>query len=211
MQRFNPTTFDRGGGAAGFHSFQDLMQHRVHEILLVSSIYESFLFEEDGRLDESLISEYQDLGLVHLPRLRRVVSGTAALERVCADKGPDLIITTAHVGDMTGADFVRRVRSLGLKTPVILLTHDHRELEVLRARGAVADFDKVFLWQGDVRILIAIVKFIEDRWNLESDTAARRCSVDHPHRGQRPVLLVVPARPSTPCCSSTPRWSWPTA
>ncbi len=31
-------------------------------------------------------------------------------------------------------------------------------------------FDKVFLWQGDVRILIAIVKYIEDRWNLESDT-----------------------------------------
>ncbi len=91
------------------------MQDRVHEILLVSSIYESFILEEDGRLDESLIAEYQDLGLVHLPRLRRVVSGTAALERMCADKGPDLIITTAHVGDMAATDFVRRVRSLGLE------------------------------------------------------------------------------------------------
>ncbi len=169
MQRFNPTTFDRGG-AGGFHSFQDLMQRRVHEILLVSSIYESFILEEDGRLDEGLIAEYQDLGLVHLPRLRRVVSGTAALERVCTDKGPDLIITTAHVGDMAATEFVRRVRSLGLKTPVVLLTHDQREVELLRAGGDLEAFDKVFLWQGDVRILIAIVKYVEDRWNVESDT-----------------------------------------
>ena len=169
MKRFNPTTFDRGG-AAGFHNFQDLMQDRVHELLLVSSVYESFILEEDGRLDEELITGYQDLGLVHLPRLRRVVSGTAALERVCAAKEPDLIIATAHAGDMAATEFVRRVRSLGLETPVVLLTHEHKELEVLRARGALDDFDKVFLWQGDVRILIAIVKYIEDRWNVEKDT-----------------------------------------
>jgi len=169
MQRFNPTTFDRGS-TGGFHSFQDLMQDRVHEILLVSSIYESFILEQDGQLDEGLIAEYQNLGLVHLPRLRRVVSGTAALERVCAAKGPDLIITTIHVGDMAATEFVRRVRSLGVKTPVVLLTHDQRELELLRTRGELDAFDKVFLWQGDVRILIAIVKYIEDLWNVASDT-----------------------------------------
>jgi len=51
MPHFSPTTFDRGG-AGGFQRFQDLMQDRVREILLVSSIYESFILEEDGRLDE---------------------------------------------------------------------------------------------------------------------------------------------------------------
>ena len=29
--------------------FQDLMLHRVHEILMVASPYDSFILEEDGR------------------------------------------------------------------------------------------------------------------------------------------------------------------
>ena len=31
-------------------------------------------------------------------------------------------------------------------------------------------FDKIFVWQGDFRIIIAIIKFLEDRMNVEHDT-----------------------------------------
>ena len=30
--------------------FQDLMPHRIHEILLVASPYDAFILEEDGHL-----------------------------------------------------------------------------------------------------------------------------------------------------------------
>ena len=33
-------------------NFQDLMLHRIHEILLVASPYDAFILEEDGRLTQ---------------------------------------------------------------------------------------------------------------------------------------------------------------
>ena len=36
----------------------------------------------------------------------------------------------------------------------------------------VTDIDHVFLWQGSARILVAIVKCVEDEWNVAHDTAA---------------------------------------
>ena len=34
--------------------YQDLMQYRIHEILLVSSPYDAFILEEDGKLTEQI-------------------------------------------------------------------------------------------------------------------------------------------------------------
>ena len=38
--------------------FQDLMPHRIHEILLVASAYDAFILEEDGHLTEQILTEY---------------------------------------------------------------------------------------------------------------------------------------------------------
>ena len=38
--------------------FQDLMLHRIHEILLVASPYDAFILEEDGQLTEQILHEY---------------------------------------------------------------------------------------------------------------------------------------------------------
>src|SRR5207248_10622407 len=48
-------------------------------------------------------------------------------------------------------------------------------------RNPETDIERVFLWQGNVRMLIAIVKHIEDQRNVEHDTAAIGV----------PVILVV--------------------
>ena len=37
-----------------FEGFENLMPFRVHDILLVSSLYDSFVLREDGRLNELL-------------------------------------------------------------------------------------------------------------------------------------------------------------
>ena len=38
--------------------FQDLMPHRIHEILLVASPYDAFILEKDGHLTEQILTEY---------------------------------------------------------------------------------------------------------------------------------------------------------
>lgn len=169
FREFDPELLERGYGSR-FQRFQDLMQHRVHDILLVSSVYDSFILEEDGRLEEGLINEYIDLNLVHLPRMIRASSGSKALKLALDQKGFDLIITTMHLGDMHAIEFARQVRESGLDVPVVLLTYDYKELQEISRRHGILDFSKVFLWQGDFRILIAIVKYIEDYLNVARDT-----------------------------------------
>ncbi len=155
-----------------FNEFQGLMQFRVREILLASSLYDSFIFEQDGRLSEMLLSEYLDLNLSQAPGITRVSTGGEALARIVGPNRFDLIITTMNLADMTAVDLARRIRAERPNLPVIALLYDTREFAELTTYHDIAVFDKVFIWQGDFRTLMAVVKYVEDRRNVEHDTAA---------------------------------------
>lgn len=151
-------------------NLQALMPFHVHNILLVSSLYDSFILQEDGQLSELIIDEFLDLNLRTTPNLTHVSSGAEALELASHQRRFNLIITTPHLGDMTAAELALKVREAGLQVPVVLLAYNNRELGEFLARNDVSAIDRLFLWQGDVRILLAIVKYIEDRANVAHDT-----------------------------------------
>lgn len=154
-----------------FGGFQDLAQHRIENILLVSSVYDSFILAEDGQLGERILSEFLDLSFRHSPGIRRVSSGAEALDLAVAEPRFNLIITSMHVGDMDALALARRVKEADLRIPVVLLAYDARELGRFVAGHDTGDLERVFLWQGDVTILLAIVKDIEDRLNVAHDSA----------------------------------------
>jgi len=158
------------GTSNRFQIFQNLMRFRIRNILLVSSLYELFLFEEDGRLYELLREEYQGLNLTHTPELTRVSSGTEAIELIKTDRSFDLVISTLHIEDMSANDLAERLKVIDSGLPVILLAYDGRELAKKIIRKEVDIFDQVFVWQGDFRIIIAMIKYLEDRRNVEHDT-----------------------------------------
>ena len=143
--------------------FQDLIRNRVHNILLVSSIYDSFILAEDGRLYESLLNEYMGLNLSEAPGITRVSSGKEALSMLSGEKRFDLVITSLRLEDMQALDFAREAKKSVDDVPIVLLTYDARALNDLMANCDVSDFDKVFIWQGDFRILLAIIKFVRGR------------------------------------------------
>jgi CheY-like chemotaxis protein len=149
--------------------FQDLMRHRVRDIILVSSLYDSFILAEDGQLDELLLTEFLNHDLRHTPDLVRVSTGAEALALASRQRGHNLIITSTYVGDMSAGDLARRVREAGLETPVVALAYDSRDTDPDHSHAA-AGVDRLFLWQGDVRILLAIVNYVEDRLNVAHDT-----------------------------------------
>ncbi|GAB4298455.1 MAG: PEP/pyruvate-binding domain-containing protein [Ignavibacteriaceae bacterium] len=153
-----------------FQGFQNLMRLRIRDILLVSSLYDLYLFEEDGRLYELIRNEYQGLNLSHSPELTRVSSGNDAIQLAKEESRFDLIITTLHIEDMHALNFAKLVKNSGLNIPIVLLAHDNKELKYLLLNPEVRLFDKIFVWQGDFRIIIAIIKFLEDRMNVEHDT-----------------------------------------
>jgi CheY-like chemotaxis protein len=158
------------GYGTRFQGFQNLMRLRVTNILLVSSLYDLYLFEEDGRLYELIRNEYQGLNLSHSPELTRVSSGYDAVNRVKEEGRYDLIISTMHIEDMTSLNFAKLVKKSGLDIPIILLAHDNREMKSLMMNPENVMFDKIFIWTGDFRIIIAIIKYLEDRLNVEHDS-----------------------------------------
>jgi CheY-like chemotaxis protein len=153
-----------------FQGFQNLMRLRIRDILLVSSLYDLYLFEEDGRLYELIRKQYEGFNLSHTPELTRVSSGADAIRLAQEERRFDLIITTLHIDDMHAINFARLVKQSGLNIPLILLAHDNEELKYLLVNHDTSVFDRVFIWQGDFRIIIAIVKYLEDRMNVGHDT-----------------------------------------
>ena len=152
--------------------FDNLMPFRVQEILLVSSLYDSFILREDGRLNELLIGESLDLHLQQIPRITHVSSCSEALALARSDpRRYNLIVTNLAVGAMNAAQLAHEIKAAGLNVPVVVLAYDYREIKNFVARNPVTDIERIFLWQGSARVLIAIVKYVEDRRNVEHDTS----------------------------------------
>lgn len=164
-----------------FEGYEELEMFRVQNILLVSSLYDSFILREDGRLSELLIGESLELNLQHPPGITHVSSGAEALAFAKAQPRFNLIVTNLQVEDMDAAALAAAVKAAGLDIPVLVLAYDYREVEAFLARHPVSDIDRIFLWQGTPRVLIAMVKYIEDKRNVLHDTDAMRV----------PVIVVV--------------------
>jgi CheY-like chemotaxis protein len=162
---------ERGYGNL-FYGIQNPLRIRINNVLLVSSLYDLYLFEEDGRLYELSRNEYEGMNLGQPPELTCVSSGKEAMVLAKEGRRFDLILTTLHIDDMQATDFARMVRQSNMNIPVVLLMHDSRELRDFLVDHDTSMFDKLFIWQGDFRIIIAIIKFIEDRLNVEHDTQA---------------------------------------
>jgi CheY-like chemotaxis protein len=153
-------------------SFQKLMRFKIRDILLVSSLYDNYLFEEDGRLYELIRSEFQALNLSHPPEITHVTNGVEAIELAAIEEHFDLIITTLHIEDIHVTKFAKAVREAGLKTPIVVLAYDNIEMQDLVDNYDISVFEKIFIWQGDYRLLIGIIKYLEDKLNVENDTHA---------------------------------------
>lgn len=155
---------------ARLKKFQKLMRFKIQEILLVSSIYDYYLFEEDGRLYELIRSEYQNLNLSQAPEITHVTTGQEAMELLKDDHSFDLIIATLHIEDMHVVKLANEIKEMGIELPIVLLAYDNKERKELTTHYDTSVFERIFIWSGDYHLLIGIIKYLEDRMNVESDT-----------------------------------------
>jgi len=156
--------------------FPHLMPRRIQDVLLVSSPYDSFILEEDGLSTEVIAAEYVDLGLTHAPSFTRVATGEEALAAI-RSRPFDLVITLLRLGDMDVARFAQAVRGLKPELPVVLLVANDWELARLTQQHARPAVDGLYVWYGDSKIILAIIKVLEDRCNVEHDTRVGDVSV----------------------------------
>lgn len=149
-------------------AFQNLMQRRIYNVLLVASPYDSFMMEEDGRVEEQLYFEYTSLNLSSPPRVKEVSSYKDAYSEL-EIKNYDLII--AMPGVDIGETFreAKKMDELYPNVPFIVLTPFSREVSRRLANEDFSGVDYVFSWLGNVDLLLAIIKLMEDKMNADND------------------------------------------
>jgi len=145
-----------------------LMPFKVREILLVSSLYDAFIIEEEGLISEMVIGEYRDLQLSSPPRVTRVKSGKEALARL-KQKTYDLVITMSKNIGMDPFTFGKKIKELCPETPVYLLATDTADLVKAQKKILNKNIDASFFWMGDSKLFLALVKLFEDRINASYD------------------------------------------
>ncbi len=149
-------------------SFSLLMQRRIHKVLLVSSNYDSFMLEEDGRIDEQIFNEYVALNLRYPPIFVMANSAEEAYE-ILKNDNIDLVISMLRIGDTDTFRFAKQVKTIYPRIPIVVLTHFSREITIRLEKEDLSAIDYVFCWLGNADILLAIIKLIEDRMNVEYD------------------------------------------
>lgn len=151
-------------------AFHNLMPFKVREILLVSSLYDAFIVEEEGLISEMVIWEYRHLLLSSPPRVTHVHSGEEALKKV-KEKKYDLVITMSKNIGMNPYEFGKQIKKEHPDLPVILLVTDTADLHFCQKNIFKKGIDNTFFWYGDTSLFMAIIKYVEDKINARHDTS----------------------------------------
>ncbi len=165
----------------GEDNFHNLMSFRIRKILLVATFYDAYTIEHDGRLTEQITGDYFRLNLTTVPRITSVPTGEDALELLKKEEF-DLVITTLRTGTPDPFDLSREIHDFHPDIPVLLLLTVKSDMELVRQnRQRMDHIENVFLWNGDSRLFVAMIKNVEDRRNADYDTE---------HGFVRVILLV---------------------
>lgn len=159
---------------AGFPSpsikiYHELMGKKVGDILLVSSPYDAFIMEEEGRLSNRIINEYKGLNLSKPPRLTWVSSAEEAFLQL-GKKHFDLILAMPSLDGMDVYVFGEEVKRRYSGLFFFLLLHNTCDVDLYICDDTSTAVDRTYIWSGNADLLLAIVKNLEDEMNVAFDT-----------------------------------------
>lgn len=149
-------------------AFQNLMQKRIINVLLIATPYDAFMLEEDGRVEEQVYFEYVKLNLSSPPRFTKVANYQEAYE-VLQQLKFDLIIAMPGVDISETFQEAVKIDRLYPDTPLVVLTPFSKEVRRRIANEDLRGVDYVFSWLGNVDLILAIIKLIEDKMNADYD------------------------------------------
>lgn len=162
-----------------FSGVHDLIKYRVTEILLISTTYDGFVLEEDGQLTEQIYNQFADLSIPYIPRIQQVSRLDEAMEALHS-RTFHLILTMSRISDMESFYCENEIHKQFPDIPIVMLSYDRLTPEMIDRIRKNTCINRVFHWSGDSKILLAIIKYIEDLKNVEDDS----------RQGVQAILLV---------------------
>ncbi|MCG8452831.1 MAG: PEP/pyruvate-binding domain-containing protein [Spirochaetales bacterium] len=168
----------------GEDAFHELMRWRIRRVMLVMPIYDAWILEHDAKLSDQIVGEYHQLNLTTVPRLTTVSDGEEAL-KLLDEREYDLMIIGMRSGDVTPQELAQRAKERQKGLAVLLLLSSRSDLTAFfgpREGEYPADLsssalDAAFLWSGDSRLFLAMIKYVEDLKNAPEDTKEGRVGV----------------------------------
>ena len=147
----------------------DLFKFRVTEIMLISTEYDAYVLEEDGQLAEKIYHQFSDLSLPYIPRIHWVASSEEAFETLRTIP-IHLVISMSRANDMSSFDFERSIHEAYPEIPIVMLSYERLTPEVIGRIRENSCINRVFHWSGDNKVLLAIIKYVEDQQNFATDS-----------------------------------------
>ncbi len=148
--------------------FINLMKKRIYQVLLVSSVYDAFMLEEDGRIDEQIFHEYTSLNLRYPPQFIKATNEEEAL-KILKEENIDLVISMLSAEKASTFEFTDHIKNEYPDIPIVMLTPFSREVSMKLEKMDLRGIDYIFSWLGNADILLAIIKLIEDNMNVDND------------------------------------------
>lgn len=147
-----------------------VMPHRVQHILLIASLYDTFVFEVDGFLAEQVAADFYLLNLTTQPTIYHASSRESALNQLQYEQIDVVII---HLASMRGLalELIANIKEIYYSKPIVLLLSTPMDLMFIENHvDQLRVVDDFFYWNGDSKLFLAIVKQLEEKLNIEHDT-----------------------------------------
>ncbi|WP_347839937.1 PEP/pyruvate-binding domain-containing protein [uncultured Draconibacterium sp.] len=150
--------------------FQELMPTKVKEVLLVATLYDSYSIVREGQFSDKIFGEYLQLNLYAAPRFTSVHTQEEAL-LILEHRDFDLIIVMAGMDKDTPVATANAIRNERPRVPLLLLVNNNADLRFFQTeRRRLSFIDRIFVWNGNSNVFMAMIKYIEDKSNVARDT-----------------------------------------
>lgn len=151
--------------------FQELMPTKVKEVLLLATLYDSYSIVREGQFTDKIFGEFLQLNLYTYPRFTSVNSEEDAL-RMVKNRDFELVIIMVGVDKNIPILAANAIHRLKPSLPILLLVNNNGDLRYFQTSSQkIASIDRVFVWNGNSNVFLAMIKYIEDKNNVEEDTA----------------------------------------
>jgi len=150
--------------------YLDLMRFKIKEILFVASLYDAFILDYEEGFFKKIMGEVYKYGIFSIPRITKVTAYDEA-EKLVRKTRFDMVVIMPSGNIGQAFDLSDTINKNSAKIPVFFLVNRKDELPGVVKRNAENDaIDKVFVWNGDSRIVFSLVKMTEDLINADNDT-----------------------------------------
>ena len=161
--------------------FQELMPNKIKEVMLFATLYDSYSIEREGQFSDKIYGEYLQLNLYAAPRFTSVNAEEDVI-KILNTRHFDLVIIMAGVDREMPLKIANEVHSYKPRIPILFLVNNNSDVRFFKMAGIkLPSIDRVFVWNGNANVFLAMIKYVEDKKNVSRDTSLG---------GVRVVLLV---------------------